>query len=227
MNDALTRPDHQLAEEWMFPVFLLSLVILAFLNYSSPARLRHTWKSVFSPRYMRQVIREESNVPKEYFLLVLNFILLTSLLLYGFFKIKAISFFGLSEFALYASLCGSLLLLYPAKTFLISVVSWVINGDFGLAEYRYWIILLNRFVGILLLPVVLLAMYLPIHHAATVVFTGLFLLGAVYLYRLSMALINALRSDIGVFYIFFYICTLEILPLVVFTKLILLQFPIG
>lgn len=227
MNEALARPAHQLAEEWMFPVFLFCLVVLAYLNYSSPARLRHTWKSVFSPRYMRQVLREESNVPKEYLLLVLNFVLLTSLLLYGFFKIKSISLFGLNGFLLYACLCGLVLLLYPIKTFFISLISWLVNGDFGLSEYRYWVVLLNRFVGILLLPLVLVAVYLPVQQAPVVIFSGLFLLGVVYLYRLSMALINALRSDIGVFYIFFYICTLEILPLIVFTKLIMLQFPIG
>lgn len=227
MNEALVRPSHQLAEEWMFPVFLLCLVILAYLNYSAPSRLRHTWKSVFNMRYMRQVIREESNVPKEYLLMVLNFVLLSALILFGFFKLQHIDLFGVKSFSLYCLLCGFIFLLYPIKSFFIQVISWLVNGDFGLSEYRYWVVLLNRFLGLLLLPVAVLVMYLPINVAPYFVFGGFLLIALVYLYRLSMGLINALRSDIGVFYIFFYICTLEILPLVVFTKLILLQFPIS
>lgn len=225
MHEPLIRQASQLSEEWMFVVFLCSATILAYLNFSAPFRLKYTWRSVFSPRYMRQVMREESNSPKEYLLLILNFILLSGLLFYGFFTFQGIEIPGIEGILLYLLFCGILLLLYPVKSASISFVQWMAHGDFGLSEYRYLVLLLNRFLGLLLFPVTLLSVYLPIQFALYPLLTGIFLLALVFLYRIIIGLINALRNGVGVFYIFFYICTLEILPLVVCAKLILLQFP--
>lgn len=223
MGEIVERPASQLSEEWMFLVFVLCLTILAYLRYQSPARLKHTWRSTFSMRYMRQVIREESNPPKEYLLLAFQFALVAGLAVYCGFKL--LNFTWLTGFALYAATVGVIMILYPLKAIVMSIVQWLANGDFSLSEYRYITFLVNRFVGIILLPLVLLVCYLPFQSALVVLYASFGVLVLSFSYRIIMGLINALRSNVGAFYIFFYICTLEILPLLVLAKLVLFRNP--
>jgi hypothetical protein len=223
MGEIVERPASQLSEEWMFLVFVFCLSILAYLRYQSPSRLKHTWRSTFSMRYMRQVIREESNPPKEYLLLALQFALVAGLAVYCGFKL--LKFNWLTGFPLYAAIVGVILILYPIKAIVMSIVQWLAHGDFSLSEYRYITFLVNRFVGIILLPFVLFIVYLPINSAIIVLYVAFGVLLLSFSYRIIMGLINALRSNVGAFYIFFYICTLEILPLLVLTKLVLFRNP--
>jgi len=155
MGEIIERPSSQLSEEWMFPILLICLMILAYLRYQSPSRLKHTWRSTFSMRYMRQVIREESNPPKEYVLLALQFALVAGLTVYLGFKL--LDFELLKGFTLYATIVGVILILYPVKALVMTVIQWLANGDFSLSEYRYITFLVNRFMGIILLAPVTFA----------------------------------------------------------------------
>jgi hypothetical protein len=223
MGEIIPRASSQLSEEWMFPVLLICLMILAYLRYQSPSRLKHTWRSTFSTRYMRQVIREESNPPKEYLLLALQFALVAGLSVYAGFKL--LDFQLLKGFGLYSSIVGVIMILYPIKALVMTIIQWLANGDFSLSEYRYITFLVNRFMGIILLGPVTLACYLPTSSAIPVLYAVFVLLLLSFSYRIIIGLINALRSNVGAFYIFFYICTLEILPLLVLAKLVLFRNP--
>lgn len=223
MGEIIPRASSQLSEEWMFPVLLLCLIILAYLRYQSPSRLKHTWRSTFSMRYMRQVIREESNPPKEYVLLAFQFALVVGLAAYAGFKL--LDFQLLTGFALYAIIVGAVMILYPMKAMVMAIIQWLANGDFSLSEYRYITFLVNRFIGIILLAPVTFVCYLPTNAAIIVLYGVFVVLLLSFSYRIIMGLINALRSNVGAFYIFFYICTLEILPLLVLAKLVLFRNP--
>jgi hypothetical protein len=172
---------------------------------------------------MRQVIREESNPPKEYLLLAFQFSLVGALAVYA--GLKLLNFQLLTGFALYASIVGVIMMLYPLKALVMSIIQWLANGDFSLSEYRYITFLVNRFMGIILLGPAALACYLPTNFAIPVLYGIFVLLLLSFSYRIIMGLINALRSNVGAFYIFFYICTLEILPLLVLAKLVLFRNP--
>jgi len=78
-------------------------------------------------------------------------------------------------------------------------------------------------IGLFLFPITLFLAYSPLQMAEPFVFTALLLFLAMITYRMIRGLFNAASSGVPVFYIFFYICTLEILPLVVCLKALLLS----
>lgn len=221
MNEIILRPPTRLAEDWMFLVPILSLIIIAYSKSVYPNRFKNMWRSTYNAILLRQMIREESNIPKEYILHFANYVMLSGLALFSVFKLFEIPVFGLSGVMLYLASCGIITLLYFIKGIGVTITSFVINGDFTLSEYRYVVFLVNRIMGSVLLPLVIMLVYGPLNQARYYLIAIAAVLILAYLYRVGKGLINALRSGVGVFYIFFYICTLEILPIIISTKFIM------
>ncbi|MEZ4798988.1 MAG: DUF4271 domain-containing protein [Flavobacteriales bacterium] len=205
----------------MFLVPIVSLIIVAYSKSVYPNRFKNMWRSIYNAILLRQMIREESNIPKEYILHFANYVMLTGLALFSVFKLLEIPVFGLSGILLYLVSCGIITLLYFIKGIGVTVTSFIINGDFTLSEYRYVVFLINRVLGVILLPLIIMLVYGPLSQAHYYLIAVAGVLFLAYLYRVGKGLINALRSGVGVFYIFFYICTLEILPIIISTKFIM------
>lgn len=221
--EPIVRNPNQLSEDWMFPVFILLLLGLAYVRASSPIRIKNTWRSSFNILWMRQSMREESNLPKEHVVLQVCFFTLVGISLFCLLKVFSIPFYSLEGFPLFLFFTVAVALVYGLKVIGIKLTSFFIAGDFTLGEYLYNLFLINRLLSLFLFLPVLVLCYSPLQYALPLlIIIGLLLL-IFYLYRLSRGLINALRSGIGVFYIFFYICTLEILPLVLAAKFIMEQ----
>jgi hypothetical protein len=212
------RPDGNLAEDWTFVVFLICLSLLAWQQISEPGQLRRHLHNAFNIRLMRQEMREESQRRRTRFVYQLNFLLLSGLILYfaitGFTDAR----FPVGGILLYLLLVGTIALLYAVRYIQINAVMTLLNGDFTLSEYRYSLFLLIRIGGNLLLPITLLAAYLSFETSGILVITGLSVLLLLLVYRWFRGLINALRVGLSAYYIFFYICTLEILPLLLGAK---------
>jgi hypothetical protein len=101
---------------------------------------------------------------------------------------------------------------YIVKRIGINVTQYLSDGDFGLSEYAYNINLINRVIGIFLFPLVVFLVYLPKNQSITFWYIAILVVGLMVLYRIIRGILNALQVNVPLFYIFFYICTLEILP---------------
>jgi hypothetical protein len=208
----------QLAEDWMFLVFLLGVLALAWSRYIMPGRLARAAQSAFNIRLMRQVMREESRTPRENVLF--NFIFFSQLALFIFLLCKYwnISVLHASGILLYLLLLAVVLVLYAAKSAGIAIITFIANGDFGLSEYRYHTFLVYRLAGIALVPVNAIIAYSNLALSIHLAWASAIILAVAFIYRLFRGLFTGVNSGVSPFYIFFYICTLEILPLLVFYR---------
>jgi hypothetical protein len=218
MLDPVIRPNVNLSEDWMILVFLFALITVAYTRRFHPLRINRLWNSTWNVRILRQAIREEPNTPRANLLFNISFYLLTSLVLYLAVKHYAIKPLGFSGIGLYLLILLGVVLAYAIKTGGIRLVQVMGDGDFGLTEYEYNLFLINRVIGLFLFPITLFLAYSPLQMAEPFVFTALLLFLAMITYRMIRGLFNAASSGVPVFYIFFYICTLEILPIVVCAK---------
>jgi len=218
MNEIILRTPVNLSEDWMILVFLFALVSLAYTRRLYPARLARLWKSTWNVRALRQAIREEPNTPRASLLFNISFYLTFSLVIFLVIKYWGIQPLGYSGILLYIILLGAIAGIYLLKTLGIRLVQIMADGDFGLAEYEYNVFLMNRMIGIVLLPFALFMAYAPTVEIKPVIYTVLVLCGLMIFYRMIRGLINALSEGVPAFYILFYICTLEILPLAVCFK---------
>jgi hypothetical protein len=218
VNPDVLRPHTQLAEDWMILVFVFVLLVMARSRAQNPARVVRMWNITFNVRLMRQVMREETKASRENVLYFSCFALQLSLVVYLFLKCYNL----LPQFILGALIYPTLLLItvlaYGVKSVGIRAVQFLTAGNFGLDEYHYNVFLINRILAFVLLPLTMVLAYGPVnqaHYAFVAVFS---LLGLAFLYRLFRGTSHAIQSGVSLFYIFFYICTLEFLPLVVCWK---------
>lgn len=212
------RPATNMAEDWMIVVLLFALVTIAYTRTNYPLRLARLWNSVWNIRIMRQAIREEPNTPRANLLFNASFFLLAALTIYLLLKHFDIHPLGLAGIMEYLLVLIMLIVAYSVKVVGLRVVQHLADGDFGLTEYEYNVFLINRMIGLVLLPLLAFIIYSPIRVAEALIVVAGVLFGVMVAYRMLRGVLNASLSRVPLFYIFFYICTLEILPVVVCVK---------
>ncbi|MEY3397417.1 MAG: hypothetical protein RL220_11 [Bacteroidota bacterium] len=209
------RPLYHLAEDWMILVFTASLLILTWGKLRSFTRFSRTFSAAVNIRIMRQVAREETSLVRHHLLQTLVFVALSSLIIYLILAYYQITIPYLSGALLWVSLCLAMAMVYFGKTGVIAIVRHLAGGDFGLEEYQFNVFLVLRIFGVVLLPAAVLMAYLPVQWFPMALISIAILAASAFLFRLGRGVVNSLRLGISPFYIFFYICTLEILPLLV------------
>jgi hypothetical protein len=112
-----------------------------------------------------------------------------------------------------------LLFIYLVKNIALTIGGWVFSTRDMLSQYAFIIFFVNKIIGLLLLPIliVLLLGRENLHPIFTILsFIALFLL---FLYRYFLIL-PAIRRQSGVssFHFFIYLCTFEILPILILVK---------
>lgn len=218
ITEPVLRPAINMSEDWMILVLLFALVTIAYTRTNYPMRLSRLWGSVWNVRIMRQAIREEPNTPRANLLFNVSFFLTGSLLIYLIVKFFGVHPFGASGIMSYLIICAGLLSAYGVKVLGMRCVMLLADGDFGLSEYEYNVFLINRMIGLMLLPVLIVLIYSPLYMSGYVLMGAIAIFGVMVAYRMLRGVLNASLSGVPMFYIFFYICTLEILPVLVCIK---------
>jgi len=212
------RPATNMAEDWMIMVLLFTLVAIAYTIKNYPLRISRLWNSVWNIRIMRQAIREEPNTPRANLFFNVAFFLLTALTIYLLLKHFNLELLGISGVIKYLLILALLTAAYSVKVIGLRVVQHLADGDFGLTEYEYNVFLINRMIGLTLLPLLTVLIYSPIQIGKVLILVAGVFFGVMVAYRMLRGVLNASLSGVPLFYIFFYICTLEILPVVVCVK---------
>ena len=212
MLEAIPRANLNLSEDWMILVFLASLIGLAYTRRVHPTRINRLWNSAWNIRTMRQTIREEPNTPRANLIFNTSFYLQAALVIYCALKHTGHSWLSFHGFGFYLILVAGVFTVYLTKRLSIRLIRFVADGDFGLGEYEYAVFMMNRLLGILIVPISLLIVYAPTVFLPQIFLSGIALASILLIYRLLRSLMTALELGIAPFYILFYICTLEILP---------------
>lgn len=128
------------------------------------------------------------------------------------------------NFWLLAAYCSAfLVIIYLGKFILLQIVGWIFNVRAATDTYIFIIFLVNKMIGIVLLPVLLL-MAFPYPPLYPIVLTLAFIMLAIFLgYRFIISY-KPIRNEIKVsrFHFFLYLCAFEIAPLLLIYKVLLI-----
>jgi len=212
-----TKPRE--TEDWILGVLLLVLACIAWARVNHRRRLWLVLRAFLSKLYATHIIRENDSLMKRVSL-VLNivFLLVVSLFIY-----QISSNYGwVLPFSSYLHpfiiILISLYLIYQFKSLGLILVGILFNQREKFSEYRYNVWLMNQALGVLLLPIVISVAYLSMPDSV-LINIGIILITLIYIYRLQRGItIGSTETNLSQFYLFLYLCTLEILPLVVLTK---------
>ncbi|MCB0760970.1 MAG: DUF4271 domain-containing protein [Flavobacteriales bacterium] len=219
--DLTPRSEQYLSEGWMIPVFVLCLLGFAWVRVNYGRRVPQLFSNLLNVRLMRQTMREELVLTHRASLVFSSmFVLQVSLLFYLLNVSWSLQTLPGSGLAFYGKAVVLVILIYTIKLLGIQIVQWVTMSDYSLSEYTYNIFLMNKIMGILLFPILLCTIFVDTASARILLWAAAGVVVILFLYRLIRGMLTAITQGVSPVYIILYLCTLEILPLLLLFKVV-------
>ncbi len=206
----------------MLAVLLLVLVGLAFIRFAYPKRLQRLLQALLRVRILLQLMREEMVLTHHTaVILFLSFSGTSALLLY-----LAAHHFGwvVAEAlgpALFPVLFGVITLVYVGKIIVVKTIQVLFLIQSVLWEYLNYTFVVNALLGIVWIPLLMLALVSSSGMLQAVLFVALGIFALGWLIRMGQGILLAFNQRVPGVYIILYLCALEILPLLVLAKWVL------
>jgi Domain of unknown function (DUF4271) len=112
-----------------------------------------------------------------------------------------------------------LIIVYGLKWLLLRIIGWLFQMQEASNTYTFIVFLVNKVLGVMLLPVVVLLSLAPVSLHPALVTVVLFLLAALFIYRYIISY-PGIKASVRVnqFHFFLYLCAFEIVPLLIIYK---------
>ena len=224
MNETGIPIDKISSIEWMVLPLLLVLVSYAIIRHMQVGVIGDSFRLCFSFTLSNQDYKGAHGLSSRLSIaLALNSVIVISILIYKF-LVKVIV--PVDPYLLYGLVFGAVLLLLVIKLAIISLVKGISEAGDVLEKaksynYRYY-----QIIGVLLLPGIIAILFFPQSTNINIQLLGqksqnvgevycAVLLAISYVMRLFQSIRQSLDVKVSWYYIILYLCTLEILPLVV------------
>ncbi len=206
--------------DWLTVSLFLSMILFSLIHHFNGKYLNTLFKSIISYPAAARLYREQ-NISQKTGSLVMEFFYLFVFSLFAYqvvkFQSTALPYSG---FYLFLFCTGAVFLYFLLKNSLYSLVGFISETQPQTHEYLFNLRNYNKVLAVLLLPMICLIAWAPVYSPAAFMVTGLGLALLMYAMTLQRGILILLKNQFSVFYLFLYLCTLEILPLLLFIKVI-------
>lgn len=194
-------------------ILLLCILLIAALWSRYRKRINLLVKSLFNWKLGKQVVRYEQvySHPVNYILLTVFVVSLSLFVVYVMLPGHASAAVNIGN----VLLCSALLvLLYLFKVIVLLFVGNVFRIQEATKEYLFHVLLLLKFCGIVLVPILVLFFYSNVGRVP-IIYMAFAVLLLSFLLRIHRAVLIGLQLNERLLPIILYLCTLEILPALV------------
>ena len=208
--------------DWISIILLSTFILITLSKAIFQRKFNLIWKSIYNIRNFNALLKE-INIFNEFqsLLLFIVYLLNFSLFLYfiiRYFMYKTLFGFNFNEYLALAGLFTAFLL---AKFIIIRIIGVIFKTSGKALEYLISKIIFNLVLGIFLLPVLIFIFYTG---NIPMIYIGLIIITLYYLYSLSRDFfIGVSVIKFSKVYLFIYLCTLEILPVMLLIKFFLID----
>lgn len=207
---------------WQTALLLFALFLIAFVKAFSNNRFKQTAKALLNYSVSQEITREE----KVFFhranlMLVANYVIVVSLFIY--YLLEQLSPSVLKNTSIILLLMLGVIVLYCIKYLFSKVLFFVFNNTGLSVEYIFNISLFNNLLGILLLPSLFFIYFSDFQDDVIISYIAIPSIFISFIMRVVRLFVLGNNKGISYLYIFLYICTLEILPLVVLYRFFILK----
>ncbi|MBL4668727.1 MAG: DUF4271 domain-containing protein [Flavobacteriales bacterium] len=203
-------------EIWQFLVLLIAVLLVGVVKAFSNNRYRQGIKALFNYTVAQEIIREEKVFfHRSNLLLTIVYVLTTSLFLYQLKETLEDEILEIANVYLFLVVVGFVLIVCIIKYIFSKVLSFVFDDLAIASEYIFNVSIYNNIFGVLLIPVLCIAYFTAIPFEYIILYFALPIGIITFCLRLIRVFLIGKGREVLYVYIFLYICTLEILPLVV------------
>ena len=210
-----------------WPGVLLFLIFTTFvlIRITAPKKIIKVFISVFSLQEAKQLFREEFKLTKRVSILLgVSFIIVMAFLVQfinQYFGLILNDYSQLKQFLFFTGVISSMYLIKFIANYMLAFITS--NEELG-KEYLFNVYVFSQTIGIVLFPVVICLQFTK-YPAEWFLYPALILCGGFYALRMFRGfVISVSEQNVGILYIFLYLCALEILPLLVLIKFLLVNF---
>jgi hypothetical protein len=201
---------------WLGPVLILVLLFAGTIKAYSGKYIGLLFKAMFNQQHadnLYQMVNVRNSLSSRG--LDLLFVLVL-----GLFVQLGGAHLGLGGSALFSPLvfcliCGVIVLLMLVKTSGYKFLGYVFNVGEETRRFVFFVFVYTRTTGLMILPIVVIIAFVEPWLGYLLLEIGLFLIVAMYLMQLAQGVKIFLRHPAALFYMFLYLCALEILPILV------------
>jgi len=213
-------PSHDLRPDWLMGIIIACFILLAWLKLFYNKFLDQTIQSLANYQLSTKLFRDQNIFSRRVaFALNINFILTGSAFIYlilGYFHLR---FFQLSDILSYITYAGIIIFLLVLRFLSSHMIGHIFKRHSEFREYLHQLFLIHKNMGIYLLIFVIAIAYIQENlRIYPIYLSGLFVLAAVVIRVGRVIKIVLNNKDILIFYLILYLCTLEILPWLIFYR---------
>ncbi|MFW5774569.1 MAG: DUF4271 domain-containing protein [Tangfeifania sp.] len=208
--------------DWVTIVLLLALVLFATVSRGWSKYLGNLFQSVVNYSTANRMFREQNySFQHGAFRLDIYFYLVFSMFLF-----QVIRFFRIDvpfhNFRLYLLVLAGVWIFFQVKKFLYKSTGFIFQNSGETSEFLFNLDNHVRVTGLVLFPVVAIIPFSPFNNVEIPVYFGILIVSTIYFLLLFRGFMILLKKQFSIIYLFLYFCTLEILPLVLVYKFLVI-----
>ena len=209
----------QTRDQWVIGIIIALLLYTAILNRIMSKDVESVWQSFYSKRMMAQVSREDGMINSWTFLgLFLLFGLTFGLFLYQLAAYRHV-FYSISGVQLFISLSLIILILFAVKFLILKLIGFIFNINKVVSEYLSVLYLTYFNIAFVFLPVAVCFSLLADHLIRYVLILAIVLIVIIFVWQYLRSSVNIISNILfHKFYLFVYLCALEICPILILIK---------
>ena len=209
---------------WQIFILVVAVLLMGFVRAFSNNRFNQGIKALFNYSVAQEITREEkvffhrSNV-----LFTIVHLLTLSLFVFQLreaFRLENIDVNKFSFFLLILTFLGTM---YFIKYIFSRILLFVFNDASIASEYIFNVSLYNNLLGSTLAPVLCITYFTSVSFQTVLLYLAIPLMLIIFIFRLFRMVNVGEIKGVSYLYIFVYICTLEILPLVVLFRIFIFK----
>jgi len=193
-----------------------NLVAIALSKTFNPGYLITLFRATLSNRQLMNNVREDIDIWK-----TTSFLL--NLAYFNCLGIISWMAIGLKNefYILYITLI--LIGISVLKLFSIRLISFITKSSNGTNEHLHNHFVFYQLGGVILTPILIFTHYIPVSYVSSVLLIIVSIVGFLILVREFQSLTQAFQHKISIFYIILYLCTLEIMPILIGIRVFILN----
>lgn len=208
--------------DWALGIIILCLVIIASVRIIFNTYLKQLINATINYGTAFRLFRERTfNIFHAAFRLDLMFYIALALFCQQSLSIFEIPIGTLNSITTYIFCLVAVIAYFLLKRLLYILVAIVTESQNETSEYLFNINIYNRILGLVLLVVVMIIAFVPIHNVKLISFSGISIIAAFYCLSLFRGSRILLKKQFSISYLILYLCTLEFLPLLIIYKVVL------
>ncbi|MDB5141905.1 MAG: hypothetical protein JWQ66_618 [Mucilaginibacter sp.] len=220
-SKSILREGHsrQTRDQWVILMIIGLLFYTAILNRIMSKDFESVWQSFYNKRTLTQVSREDSGINSWTFIgLFLLFGLTFGLFLYQLALYYHV-YYSISGVRLFVSLSLIILILFAIKFLVVKFLGFVFNINKLVSEYLSILYLTYFNIAFVFLPVTVCFSMLTDQLIPYILAIALILIVIIFTWQYLRSSVNIISNMLfHKFYLFVYLCALEICPILILIK---------